>query len=967
MSGAPMRVLPAREAPCRHACPVDQNAKEYVALIAEGRFGDALAVIRRTNPFPSICGRVCSHPCESECRRAGSGGAVAVRWLKRFVADREYEMGTAQTVVAPIRSTRQSVAVVGGGPAGLTAALDLARLGYPVTVFEARAETGGLMRWGIPAFRLPREVVERETRLVEQAGVTIRTGTRLGEDMGLDDLFARGHEAVLLATGCWQQASLGLDGEDGQEGVTPALALLEASETAGFSLSGEHVVVVGATRQGFDVASLAARSGASSVKLLTFLDEGRLPVDPEVLERTREDGVDVLGSVRVVSLDAGGGRLRAIRIEGGGKNRGRSIRATLLLPAVDRAVEPRTLAALGGVRTTITGTILADPHSTMTDRHGVFAAGDAASGPKTVIEAIAAGHRAARGIHFHLCGENWRASGVARSFVPAPQAWELDAPSFSPSPSDRRTPLDGPADALREARRCLRCGTCTDCETCHPDCPTVVAMLVGKKPAGSAHLKLDRDMASSALGTGQVLVDGEPVRAVATVPHVEADLCLGCGSCVDACPYDVIRLAMAQDGLGLAVLDERACRSCGCCVASCPAGAIDQPVFGTRSLGEAARSRAGDVELACRWAGVLDTGAILVPCAGRVGVDLFVEALASGARKVTVTGCGDRCRYRGGDDLAADVVRRVKALAGVAGIDPGRIQLHSDGPAGVGDIPFVPDPGMTAPGTDGRPYGRTLALLQSMLGHPEVVPATHHARSEGEVALLVGCAPYLDALFGSDLRLSPGSVTRSALALIERAVGPVALLEDERACGHFCLPGVSSDMRDRMDRMLLESVTRSGARRVVTTCGIASRALARGPLARAGIEVSHLATELSRHADVPLASRRMKVAILDDPADPQLRAAIRDLVRTAGHSVVAWKPPRKGPGLVRAGVVAVLGRARDAGAEVIVCSSVFASMDLLLARRPGAWDGFGVEVTDVGSLLAGSLLAGSLLAGGVPS
>lgn len=967
MSGSDPQILADSSAPCRHACPVDQNAKEYVALIAEGRFDQALQVILRTNPFPSVCGRVCSHPCELECRRATSGGPVAVRWLKRFVADRAAEAAGAVLPPDPDPRRRESIAVVGGGPAGITAAKDLARLGYAVTILEARDEVGGMMRWAIPSFRLPREVVQRESMEALRQVASVRTGVRLGVDVTLSDLLGEGFSAVLLATGCWSQASLGLPGDGDGENGEDTLRLLETGLVSSGSPARRNVVVVGATREGFDVASLACRAGARSVTLVTHLDETAFPVDPDVLRRVSADGVRIIQRVRVVSLTRTRGKVSGVVLENvTGRGKRRRLTCSILLPAVDRFVEHRTLQGCPEVRTTAAGTVLADPETLGTSQPGVFAAGDAATGPKTVIEAIATGHRAAASIHHFVAGERVELQGRPPHAGRRPQALEIQDPQVPVSA--RVAPLEGPADALREAQRCLRCGSCIDCETCHPDCPTTVAMLTrgdGRDiHSFGPHVKMDLSITRAVMHDERPLHDRYPVPVV-VVPTVDDSLCLGCGRCADACPYDVIRMAMAPDGLCLAVIDGQACRSCGTCVGACPVQAVDQPLWDRDSLARAASVRGGHVALACRWGSPPEvaTPAISLPCAGRVGEELLTGALASGASRVTVTGCGVGCRYRDADPRSSRVLESVKELAGIMGFDP-RILGGEGDPAPASDgPPFevqpLEDEGRTA--SPVPPLGRVMAHVQSILSHPEMVPRTAtdpalapYRDRRGDVLLLTGFAQFLQPLVQRDLphRILEG--TLQALAALERAGARPVLLGDERPCGL-----ADGSDPDRLIRLLVESIHTAGVSTVVCTCAHEVRTLADGPLAGSPVRVMHLATYLDEYVQRPLKSRsRERIAILDESGDARVQAAASRWLRGAGHQVIARKwirsagvRARQGRG--REGVIRTLAAARDAGARILACTSPTSALDLLFALRPGTWDGFGVQVRDLSTLLGG--------------
>ncbi|MBW2260555.1 MAG: FAD-dependent oxidoreductase [Deltaproteobacteria bacterium] len=951
---------PSGRAPCRHACPVDQNAKEYVALIAEGRFRDSLEVIRRTNPFASVCGRVCTHPCERECVRAGSGGAVAVRWLKRFVADRAADEGSLPPA-GPFDPWRtQRVAVVGAGPAGLTAALDLASLGYGTTVLEARDEPGGMMRWGIPEFRLPRHLVRLETRAVEEAGVRIVTGFRLGRDGDLDDLLAGDHAAVLIAAGAGRQSGLPIEGDSG-EGVADTLAFMETGTVAGRPLARMRVVVVGATREGFDAARLAARQGARSVVLVTHLEHDTW--DGSVVEALEADGVRIMDGIRPVAVRRKAGRIEALEVRRvSGRGRNVTIPASIVLPAADRHVDPGLLDACRGVQRGPWG-IIADPRSLATSRSGVFAAGDAVTGPRNVIEAVAAGHRAASAIHESLSGETWQAAGRPWPPSAGPEAWEITAPSHPAL--ERSAPLSGPAMAMREARRCLRCGQCLDCETCHPDCPTRVAMLAlpgSRTPSWTDPLiKIDEEVVVEVLGGGPIRLGDDPPREpVVPVPVVDASACLGCGRCADACPYDVVQMTLGADGAGIARIHAHACRACGSCAGACPVDAIDQPYWSHDALDRAVDGRSGDVVLACRWGEDAPASAVPLPCAGRAGERVLLRAAAAGASSVDLRDCGDACRYRTGRACGQAALARVETVLERLGLEAGRLSGNDVAPMESGD-----GHGRSVAG----PFARPMLDVERLLARSEITPVrrplVHDLRvaDRADVLLHSGCLPFIDALAGNDVDPCLAHGLRSAVRLLNRSGIVPALTDDERSCGLDLRGAGDGEAYLRLAALGVEAIERTGARVVVTTCGEAVHALAAQVKAARGsspLEVVHLALFLDEMQPEPprAPAGAPAVAVLDDPADPAVRRAASRLLRSAGLRPVRWKPPRHpvreahGQG-TREDALAVLEAARSSGASIVACTSLRRSLGAMYVLRQGGWDGFGVRVMDLASLLAG--------------
>jgi heterodisulfide reductase subunit A len=481
-------------APCVSACPVGTSTQGYVALAARGRWEEAYRVASEPNPFPSVCGRICSHPCEQECTRGRLDEPVAIAALKRFVADRA---GSAATVEVPERRYDQRVAVVGAGPAGLTAARDLARLGYAVTVFEAHPVAGGMLRLGIPDYRLPREVVAAEVERVLAHGVELRCGQRCGRDFTVDSLLASGYAAVLLAVGLQRPRSLRLPGSD-LPGVFSGLELLRSRALNQQVAVGSRVVVIGGGDVAIDAARSALRLGAKRVTVAYRRDAAALPAQPDEVAEALEEGVELLTSLMPVAVlgdsAVAGVRLQPCALGEPGQRGGRpplpldgdpvELDADAVVLCVGQDLEEDVLRAATGV-TVSSGRIVVDPDTLMAGRAGVFAAGDAApQGRLIAIEAIAAGARAARAIHNHLRGERLlevrppeRPRAVVadrelagRRLLPHPRMDALPVEERQRNWAEVRRGLTE-EQALAEAARCLACGGCAECGSCEQACP----------------------------------------------------------------------------------------------------------------------------------------------------------------------------------------------------------------------------------------------------------------------------------------------------------------------------------------------------------------------------------------------------------------------------------------------------------------------------------------------------------------
>ena len=487
--------------PCKSACAVHTSAQGYVALVGAGRLDEAYRVASEPNPFPSVCGRICTRLCESACARGSVDEPVAIAALKRYVAD---TVGpTLPVAPAPIIHA-EPVAVIGAGPAGLTCARDLADLGYRVTVFEAQPVAGGMLRLGIPDYRLPHEVIQREVDQVLAKGIELRLGQRAGADFTVDGLFEQGFGAVYLATGLQKSAAVELPGDDLQ-GVTQAVELLRELNLGGTPAVGAKVVVIG----GGDVALDAARSVLRlqrqaglepDVTLVYRRTSVEMPANASEVTEAREEGLSVEFLVqplairgeedRVAGIDLqrcelgdpdSSGRRQPVPVEGSEFR----LDADSVVFAVGQALVDDFAQGCDGLELE-NGQIRVDRETMMTTRDGVFAGGDAAAtGLFTAIEAVAAGRRGAAAIHDFLRGERLLPVWVDEREVARPADDELAAVEMA-----QRVPMamvDGllrredwsevsagftAEEARAEASRCLNCAICSECDSCVRACPS---------------------------------------------------------------------------------------------------------------------------------------------------------------------------------------------------------------------------------------------------------------------------------------------------------------------------------------------------------------------------------------------------------------------------------------------------------------------------------------------------------------
>jgi len=612
--------------PCMTACPAGTNAGRYVSLIAEGRFEEAYHYARDPNPMASVCGRVCAHPCETACRRGAIDSPISIRALKRFLTERHgpesrhpLESRRASAAKLPYR-----VAIVGSGPVGLSAAHDLARMGYSVTIFEAASVAGGMLSLGIPEYRLPRSIVEAQIReILESGDVTLKLNQAAGRDFTIRQLREQGFDAVVLAVGAHRSRDLSIPGVN-LDGVHKGIDfLLNANLGYRFTI-GKKVVVIGGGNVAMDVARSAAREvlkqhvpgepepsaenisavathemvdislsalrlGAREVSIVCLERRQEMPAALEEVEEAELEGIilhDGQGPQRVLGKDGKVAGLETVRtkavFDAAGKfnptfeeHSESVIECDTVILAIGQAPRLDFLTPADGVDISARGLLVADKETLMTTAPGVFAGGDCVFGPRLIIDSVGDGKRIARGIDRYLTGREHGEPEIEVQVIEHHHMFgdymNLGREPIPMLPLDRRTGITevevgyDEESAMREARRCLRCWINTVFE--------------GNEPDGSQ--------------------------------------CVLCGGCVDVCPEKCIQLVplesiecppgvldqvqsnpslfrvelddVAAEELGTitgsAMLkDETRCIRCGLCAERCPVGVITMEAYSLRGV-----------------------------------------------------------------------------------------------------------------------------------------------------------------------------------------------------------------------------------------------------------------------------------------------------------------------------------------------------------------------------------------------
>ncbi len=480
--------------PCKVACPAHISVQGYLALAAQGRYREALRLIKEENPLPAICGRVCHHPCEGACKRGELDQPVAIDSVKRFLADLDLRSETR--CIPEIKARREEkAAIIGSGPAGLTCAYFLAIEGYQVTVFEKLPVLGGMLRVGIPVYRLPRDILEAEIQVIESMGVEFKTGVAVGKDVTISQLRADGYKAFFIAIGSHECKALGIPGEN-LEGVVSGIDYLREVNLGRNVPLGDRVAVIGGGNVAMDAVRTSLRRGSRNPFIVYRRSCAEMPASNEEIEECLEEGIQIMTLTNPVRIIGENGKVKAmecVRMElgepdAGGRRRPLPIEGSefimevdAVIPAIGQESDWACLTPECACRLSDWGTMRVDPLTYQSDDPDIFAGGDAVSGPRTVVEAIAAGKQAATSMDRFMRGldmregreKEWEAVGevptqgvhrVSREVMP-----RLPVP-------DRLSTFDevqlgfSEEQVRKEAARCLGCGICSECGQCVEAC-----------------------------------------------------------------------------------------------------------------------------------------------------------------------------------------------------------------------------------------------------------------------------------------------------------------------------------------------------------------------------------------------------------------------------------------------------------------------------------------------------------------
>lgn len=570
--------------PCSLNCPAGTDCQGYVKLIAQGKFKEAVALVKDRVPLPASIGRVCPHPCETACRRQLVEEPISIAFLKAFAADKDLASGD-KFMPEVMASTGKTVGIIGGGPAGLTAAYFLATKGHKVTVFDAMPKMGGMLRYGIPQYRLPKQVLDMEIKSIEELGVELKNNVKIGKDISFDDIKSQ-FDATLVAIGAWTSSSMGVTGED-LDGVYGGIDFLRSVALKNPVEIGKKVAVVGGGNTAMDACRSAVRLGAEEVYVIYRRTRDEMPAEKVEIDEAEEEGViykflnnpvEFIGEngkvnkVKIQKMELGepdaSGRCRPVPVEGAFEE----LDVDSVIMAIGQKIN---ISGFESLEQTNKGNISADTTTFRTSVDGVFAVGDATNrGASIAIEAIGEAQKASEVIDCFLNGEmvGYKKPFVSEKTVTAEDLADRTKISRAKmpqrSPSERRNDFDevnlgfNEETAIKEAKRCLECG-CHDYHEC----------------------KLIRYANQYDIHPERFCGDKHNCAKEQTLVSIERDQnkCILCNLCVRVCAEDVGKSVLGLVGRGFttvvkpefmdpAVADF--CKGCQKCVNSCPTGAL---------------------------------------------------------------------------------------------------------------------------------------------------------------------------------------------------------------------------------------------------------------------------------------------------------------------------------------------------------------------------------------------------------
>ena len=642
--------------PCRAACPAHTDVQAYVGLIAQGRYSEAFEVITSVNPVASVCSMICHHPCEQACRRCAVDEPLAVRHLKRFAIEKSLDYRRAKRMLAK-KTKNKSIGIIGSGPSGLSAARDLADLGYSVTIYERHPVLGGMLAAAIPPYRLPREMLKEDIDDVISKGIEVKTNFEIGKDAKLDEITKK-HDAVLIAIGLSLSRSLNIPGVEGP-GVLLAIPFLEDVAFNRKPVLGKKVLVIGGGNVAMDVARTTRRLGVKDVSMVCLESAEEMPAWKWEVDEAVEEGIKISNRWGPKSVKRQGDKvegLDVVKVNSVFDTNGRfnptfDNDKTMLIEADTIIItigQMSNFSFLEGSQVKVErGRLEWNPATHMSSAKGVFVSGEVVTGPGSAIAAVASGHRSAIAMHLYLQGETIEGKLPVQEKEKIAQLPAEVAEKISPEPRMK----------IKHLAPEVRCDTMT-------------------------HFEIGYD-------EEEALKEAGRCRGCGGGAVVDKNKCMACLTCKRICPYGAPVVTSFSE------IRPEYCQACGLCAPECPGGAISMVSYDVKAIRNTLSEVVGKVDpkrqepvivafVCTHHTGVLgfdlpkNVRTVPVHCTSRVDILDLLKGLECGADGVAVVRCNDgTCKYK---NIASGVNARVKhgqELISMLGMEAGRIEVLS--------------------------------------------------------------------------------------------------------------------------------------------------------------------------------------------------------------------------------------------------------------------------------------------------
>ncbi len=1001
---------------CSNACPAGVNVKAYVNLIANRRYEEAVDVIRQNNPFPAICGRVCTRPCEDSCEQGIEGGPVSVRALKRYATD--YELARRSLVMEPCeRIYKEKIAIVGAGPAGLSAAVDLVRIGYPITVFEAQNDPGGMLRYAIPSYRLPKRILKREIDWIKDLGIKIVTGEQIDDP---STLLKKGYSAVLIAGGAPKSLPLNIEGEDADGIIDPLLFLQKLNIDDPLKVKGE-IVIIGGGSTAFDVARSAIRLGAKKVTLAYRRGVEEMPAENEEIEDAKEEGLIILTlaipkriivkngkttGIELLKARLGepdeSGRKRPVPIEGSEF----VLKADTIIPAVGAKPD---VGPIGNAKITNKRDRIEIKEKGYTKLRGIFAAGDVETGPSSIVEAIGRGHEAAKGINEYLRGKD-SSLDIVKTVPVVTETPKYDKSIHSPKrleKKDRITSFDEVEksfldyEAVEEASRCFTCGPCYLCSICLPNCehkqlaakiedtvfllkvPCNLSDMVSKKGPSNFKIKTDKITKS--------------INLQSLTAEVNKDLCISCGRCEEVCAYRAVKNVFIKGESPFAEVNHDSCAACSACVSVCPSGAITQGYMSDEDiLSRLLKKKTpykGVKALMSYWSTPSHSfesfnGAVEIMSARKPSPSFLIRAFARLGKGLLVIGPDEKTgsHYLPWEEHPQYIVEKTQNLLKLVGISPERIQYRGV-PTGTNpstilkefskflDKNALKELNTPFPRSIECPICEAIILLRILGANPDEKPSdmsySPSSVKSGGVAFFEGCLPMLH-LIGETHKLFDLGSTRLAIHnLLDRInikYGSIGGLScPSKGLLKTNIEGIKGIVSKIAENNIKSFKKANPKKLILGTPESFSTFSNEKNFGKITSLTEELLIGLRDSKDFAPINKTIAVhhsCLMEK--EPFYESTIKLLKLIPGIKVINidGKCGHNGFESLNAdskkNALNLMKKVEEKGADMILCTSPYCESHLLMCQREGSWRSVNIKVTDVYKLLISSLEGGDI-------